>query len=123
SFSLIAPLMPGVCLAYLPDANYYSTQFTDDPQQARAIIGQARQFAPYESVYATEAGNYALNLDQNGNPAADADWVAAREAYEAAAKLGSYRPEMFRELAIVDEHLGDHAGAVATARRALELDR
>jgi hypothetical protein len=30
---------------------------------------------------------------------------------------------MFRALAIVDEHLGDHAGAVAAARRALELDR
>ena len=30
---------------------------------------------------------------------------------------------MFQELAIVDEHLGDHAGAVAAARRALELDR
>jgi hypothetical protein len=30
---------------------------------------------------------------------------------------------MFRELAIVDEHLGDRAGALAAARRALELDR
>jgi hypothetical protein len=30
---------------------------------------------------------------------------------------------MFRELAIVDEHLGDHPGAVAAARRTLELDR
>jgi hypothetical protein len=30
---------------------------------------------------------------------------------------------MFRELAIVDEHLGDHTGAIAAANRALELDR
>ena len=30
---------------------------------------------------------------------------------------------MFRELALVDEHQGDHAGAVAAAKRALELDR
>jgi hypothetical protein len=30
---------------------------------------------------------------------------------------------MFRQLALVDEHLGDHTGAVAAARRALELDR
>ena len=75
------------------------------------------------SVYAIVAGNYALNLDENDNPAADAEWVAAREAYDAAARLGSFSPEMFRHLAIVDEHLGDHAGAVAAARRALELDR
>ena len=66
---------------------------------------------------------YALNLDQNGNPASNADWTAAQEAYQTAARLGSYSPEMFRELAIVDEHLGDHASAVAAARRALELDR
>jgi predicted TPR repeat methyltransferase len=70
-----------------------------------------------------EAGNYALNLDQNGDPASNADWAAAREAYQTAARLGSFSPEMFRELAIVDEHLGDHAGAVANARKALELDR
>jgi len=42
---------------------------------------------------------------------------------QTAAGLGSYSPEMFRELAVVDEHLGDHAGAVAAARRALELDQ
>jgi len=123
SIALIALLIPGVVLPYLADADYYATPATADSQQARALLGQARQFAPYESLYATEAGNFALNLDLHGNPAADADWVAAREAYQAAARLGSYRPEMFRELAIVDEHLGDHAGAVAAARRAVELDR
>ena len=30
---------------------------------------------------------------------------------------------MFRDLAIVDEHLGDHAAALAAARQALSLDR
>ena len=60
---------------------------------------------------------------QNGNPAANADWQAAREAYEAADRLGSFSPEMFRELAVVDEHLGDHAAAVGAAQRALSLDR
>src|SRR6202140_826393 len=123
SIALIALLIPGVVLPYLADADYYATQATANSQQARALISQARQFAPYESLYATEAGNYALNLDQNGNPAADADWVAAREAYQAAARLGSYRPEMFRELAIVDQHFEDKAGAIAAARRAIELDR
>ena len=123
SIALIALLIPGVVLPYLADANYYATQATADSQQARALIGQARQFAPYESLYATEAGNYALDLDLNGNPAADADWVAAREAYQAAARLGSFVPEMFRELATVDVHFDDQAGAIAATRRAIELDR
>ncbi|HYT11140.1 MAG TPA: O-antigen ligase family protein [Candidatus Nitrosopolaris sp.] len=123
SIALLALLIPGVLLPYLADADYYASQAAPDLRQARDTIGQARQFAPYEAVYAIVAGNYALNLDQNDNPAADADWAAAREAYDAAARLGSFSPEMFRHLAIVDEHLGDHAGAVAAARRAVELDR
>jgi hypothetical protein len=60
---------------------------------------------------------------EGGNPAPDADWAAAREAFETAARLGSYSPEMFRDLAGVDEHLGDHAAALAAARHALSLDR
>src|SRR2546425_1806536 len=123
SLALIVLLVPAVLLPYMADANYYATQSARDLKQARATIGQARQLAPYVATYAIEAGNYALNLDQNGVPASDADWAAAREAYQTAARLGSYSPEMFRELALVDEHLGDHAGAVAAARRALELDR
>jgi len=123
SIALLALLIPGVLLPYVADADYYASQAAPDLRQARDTIGQARQFAPYEAVYAIVAGNYALNLDQNDNPAADADWAAAREAYDAAARLGSFSPEMFRHLAIVDEHLGDHAGAVAAARRAVELDR
>jgi putative inorganic carbon (HCO3(-)) transporter len=123
SIALIALLIPAVVLPYLADADYYATQAAPDLERARATIGQARQLAPYEAVYAIVAGNYALNLDQNGIPASNADWSAAGEAYEAAARLGSFSPEMFRELAIVDEHLGDHTGAIAAANRALELDR
>ena len=123
SIVLIALLVPGVVLPYLADADYYASQGAPTLQEARSIIGKARQFNSYEAVYANVAGNYALNLDQNGTPSSNADWAAAREAYEAAGRLGSYSPEMFRELAIVDEHLGDHAAAVAAARRALELDR
>ena len=120
---LVLLVIPAVVFPYLADADYYATQAAADLGQARATIAQARSLAPYEATYAIEAGNYALNLDQNGNPASNADWPAAQDAYQTAARLGSYSPEMFRELAIVDEHLGDHAGAVAAARRALELDR
>jgi hypothetical protein len=123
TITLIALLIPGVVLPYLADADYYASQAAPDLQQAKALIAQARQFAPFEAVYATEAGNYALDLDPSGIPASDADWVAALEAYLAAARLGSFSPEMFRHLAMVEEHLGDHAGAVDAARRALDLDR
>ncbi len=123
TLALVLLLIPAVVFPYLADADYYATQAAADLGQARATIAQARSLAPYEATYAIEAGNYALNLDQNGNPASDADWTAAQEAYQTAARLGSYSPEMFRELAIVDEHLGDHTGAVAAASRALELDR
>jgi O-antigen ligase len=115
--------IPAIVFPYLADADYYATQAAPDLGQARATIAQARSLAPYEAVYAVEAGNYALNLDQNGNPASNADWQAAREAYETADGLGSFSPEMFRELALVDEHLGDHVAALAAARRALSLDR
>jgi putative inorganic carbon (HCO3(-)) transporter len=120
---LLLLMIPAVVMPYVADADYYGTQAAADLGQARATIAQARTLAPYEATYAIEAGNYALNLDQNGNPASNADWTAAQEAYLTAARLGSFSPEMFRELAIVDEHLGDHAGALAAARRALELDR
>src|SRR5438445_11955158 len=110
--ALVLLLIPAGALPYLADTDYYATQAAPDLQAARATIGQARQFAPYEATYAIEAGNYALNLDENGNPASNADWPAAREAYEAATRLGSFSPEMFRDLALVDEHLGHHAAAV-----------
>ena len=109
-------------LPYLADADYYSSQAQAIPL-ARTTIARARSFVPYEAAYAIEAGNYALNQDANGNPAPDADWAGAREAYDTAARLGSYSPEMYRDLAIVDEHLGDHAAALSAARHALSLDR
>ncbi|TMG23360.1 MAG: hypothetical protein E6H99_00370 [Chloroflexi bacterium] len=122
SLALAALAIPAVVLPYLADADYYSSQAQAIPL-ARTTIAQARSYVPYEAAYAIEAGNYALNQDANGNPAPDADWAGAREAYDTAARLGSYSPEMYRDLAIVDEHLGDHAAALAAARHALSLDR
>jgi len=122
SLALAALAIPAIVLPYLADADYYYSQAAPTLAEARAAIAQARSFAPYEATYAVEAGNDALNQDANGLPAPDADWAAAREAYETAARLGSYFPETFQNLAIVDEHLGDHAAALAAARRALSLD-
>jgi len=120
---LAALAIPSVAFPYLADADYYASQATGDLGQARSLIAQARGLAPFEATYAIQAGDFALNFDSNGNPASNADWVGAREAYATAAALGSYAPETFQHLAIVDEHLGDHAGAVTAARRAVELDR
>ncbi len=46
-----------------------------------------------------------------------------REAGEASTRLGSYSPEMFRDPAIVDEHIGDRAAHWEPARQALSLDQ
>jgi hypothetical protein len=121
--ALVALAIPAVVLPYLADVDYYSSQAALTLADSRALIAQARAFAPYESTYATEAGNDALNQGTNGVPAPDADWAGAREAYDTAARLGSTNPEMFRNLATVDEHLGDHAAALAAARQAVAFDR
>jgi O-antigen ligase len=123
SLAMVALAIPAIVLPYLADADYYFSQGAPTLVEARAMIAQARSFSPYTTAYAIEAGNYALNKDANGNPAPGADWAAAREAFDTAARLGSYSPEMFRDLATVDEHLGDHAAALTAARHALYLDR
>lgn len=123
SLVLAALAIPAVMLPYLADADYYLAQRTGDLGHARSLIAQARTLAPYVVAYAVQAGDLALNLDSNDNPAPDADWAGALEAYRTAARLGSYFPETFRHLAITDEYFGDHVGALAAARRAVELDR
>lgn len=122
SVLLAALAIPAVVLPYLADADYYSSQAAGDLRQARSLIAQARTLAPYGATYATQAGDFALDLDSNDNPSPNADWAGALEAYTTAARLGSYAPETFRHLAIAHEHFGDRVAAVAAARRAVELD-
>jgi O-antigen ligase len=121
---LLASLtIPAVLMPALADSKYYAAEAESDLVQARALIAQARELAPYEARYAARAGSLALNPDSTGNPDPSADWAAALEAYTSAARLGSYQPSTFRRLAIVEEHYGNHRAAIAAARRALELDR
>ena len=122
SLILAALAIPAVILPYVADADYYSSQAASDLRQARSLIAQARTLAPFDATYATQAGDFALDLDSSGNPSLNADWAGALEAYSAAARLGSYAPETFQHLAITEEHLGNHVAAVTAARRALELD-
>jgi hypothetical protein len=123
SLVLATLAVTGSALPYIADADYRSALTAHDSVRGRPHVEHARVLVPYEAEYAAAAGDLALDLDANDNPSPSADWIAAYEAYSAAAELGSYAPETFRHLAVTDEHLGNHAGAVAAARRAVELDR
>jgi tetratricopeptide (TPR) repeat protein len=94
-----------------------------DTTRARQAVADARTLAPDESAYAILAGDLALDLDNNGVPAADANWQAARQQYEDALRLGTFSPEPFRELARTYRALGLRGQAIATAKRAVLLNR
>jgi Flp pilus assembly protein TadD len=81
---------------------------------AEAAAAQARELAPQESVYATEVANIAF---EHG------DWARAAGAYLDAARLGTYNPLVYRNLALADRNLGRFAEARVAARKAYELDR
>ena len=126
TLALIALVGPGIARPYDADAHFLSglTAETEGRlAEARVELSQARALSPEQSAYAVEAGDLALGLDQNGTTASDADWQSAREAYEDAARLGTFSPSAFRNLALADHALGRSREAVAAARRAVELDR
>jgi O-antigen ligase len=84
------------------------------PEDARAEAVEARRLAPAESVYAVEVGNLAFERG---------DWAGARVAYGDAARLGTYNPVVYRNLALADRDLGLRSEGMAAARKAVELDR
>ena len=51
------------------------------------------------------------------------DWAGARIAYGDAARLGTYNPVVYRNLALADRDLGLRSEGMAAARKAVELDR
>lgn len=83
------------------------------PDAAR-LAADARRLAPQESVYAVEAGNIAFERN---------DWSGARNSYLAASRLGTFNPQMYRNLAFADRALGLRADALWAARQAVYLDR
>ena len=113
--AVLAPL--AIAMPYSADARFRDalTAFAaGDRGSAASLVADARSLQPQQQVYAAAAGNVAM---------ADADWTRAREAYMTAARLGSFDPSVFRQLAIADQHLGLHAEAVAAAKRSVELNR
>jgi O-antigen ligase len=92
-------------------------------QQARALVEQARNLAPWQSTYAVAAGSLALDLDGRGRPGNEADWSAARADYTSAIQLGSESAATYRYLAVADQALGMHQEAITAATTAVSLDR
>jgi len=101
---------------YLADADLPRAVSADarGSSEATALAEQSRRLAPQESVYAVESANLAFE---------GRHWIAARDAYEDAARLGTYNPLVYRNLALADVQLGNRVGARAAALEALELNR
>ena len=102
---------------YLADAHLLNAVTADYGRKldtAQAEAHQAEWVGPLESVYAVEVGNIAFERG---------DWEAARIAYSEAARLGTYNPLVYRNLALADRDLGLHFEGEAAARKAVELDR
>ncbi|HET9050486.1 MAG TPA: O-antigen ligase family protein, partial [Candidatus Dormibacteraeota bacterium] len=116
---------PAVVQPFRADATYLAAlgAAIDRPQDASADTAVARDEAPWEAAYAAEAGNLAEGLDAADQPAPDARWAAARDAYTMADRLGCADPAVFRHLALADLRLGLEGEALAAARRAVALDR
>jgi hypothetical protein len=107
----------GVALSYVADARLreaVDADFTGHKQEAQRLAAEARELAPWESVYAVEVANLASEQDA---------WAAAREAYGDAARLGTFNDLVYRNLALADRNLGLTAEARAAARQAVQLDR
>jgi O-antigen ligase len=114
---LLLASLPLLVNSYLADASLllaYDQDVAGHRDAASALAAEARRLAPQESVYAVEVGNIAFERG---------DWSAAADAYLAAARLGTFNPEMYRNLAIAEMHIGNVKSAQAAARAAVYLDR
>ncbi|MFI5283084.1 MAG: O-antigen ligase family protein [Candidatus Dormibacterales bacterium] len=114
---LAALAVPALGSAYLADAGLlqaYHEDVAGHRAAASVLAAAARRLAPQESVYAVEVGNLAFEAQ---------DWARARDAYSSAAKLGTFNPEMYRNLAVADSRLGYVTDARDAARAAVYLDR
>lgn len=106
----------GVLLPSIAEASLLAAVRADSEGRtaaARAAANEASTLQPQESVYAVELANIAF---EHG------DWATARAEYMDAARLGTYNPLVFRNLAFADRNLGLTAEARAAALAAYELN-
>jgi O-antigen ligase len=104
-------------LPYLADARVLeavNADFGGRNRDAVAPAQEATRLWPRESVYAVEVGNVAFERQ---------DWGLARDAYVEAARLGTYNPLVYRNLAVADRNLGRIGEGRDAARKAVELNR
>ncbi len=104
-------------LPYLADARVLeavNADFGGRNRDALAPAQEAVRLWPHESVYAVEVGNVAFERQ---------DWALARDAYVEAARLGTYNPLVYRNLAFADRNLGRIGEGREAARNAVELNR
>ena len=104
-------------LPYIADARVLeavNADFAGRNRDALAPAQQATRLWPRESVYAVEVGNVAFERQ---------DWELARDAYVEAARLGTYNPLVYRNLAVADRNLGRIGEGREAARKAVELNR
>jgi putative inorganic carbon (HCO3(-)) transporter len=118
AFTIFAIARPAAADADYLDA--VNARRAGDIGHARQAIASAMDLAPEQSVYAAEAGDLALGL-HGETVGPQPDLSTAIEAYERAARLGSFNPVVFRHLAIADHALGRQAAAIAAARHAVQL--
>jgi tetratricopeptide (TPR) repeat protein len=118
AFAIFAIARPAAADADYLDA--VNARRAGDIGHARQAIASAMDLAPEQSVYAAEAGDLALGL-HGETVGPQPDLSTAIEAYERAARLGSFNPVVFRHLAMADHALGRQAAAIAAARHAVQL--
>jgi len=114
--ALVALALSAVVLPYLADSSLRDAVIAQQANRvgdAATAAARARDLNPQEGVYASEAGNLAFD---------NQDYDAARAAYMEAARLGSFSPRLYRNLAIADSNLGLRAEALAAAQQAVFLD-
>jgi Flp pilus assembly protein TadD len=115
--ALAALAVVGTVLPYRADGRLLAALEADVAgrwEVARAASVEARALVPSESVYAVEVGNIAFE---------QSDWIYSSTAYQDAARLGTFNPLVYRNLALADRNLGRLSEARAAARKAVELDR
>ena len=115
--ALTALMLVATVFPYRADSHLLTAVMADAEGRvdlARVAAAQARNLAPLESVYAVEVANIAFERG---------DWSSAAHAYGDAARLGTYNPLVYRNLALADRNLGRWSDARAAAQKAVEMDR
>jgi len=113
--ALVAAFAAGVVVPFVADVDLrraYDDDVLGPRAQAAPLAATAAKLSPQESVYATEVANIAFERGR---------FADARAGYLEAARLGSFNPLVYRNLALADQRLGLIAEARDAAREAVQF--